>query len=107
LRFGKGFRVTKGNARSQSAQMVIEPGGAEGGPENRHAADQWLYVVSGRGIARVGKRKLPLRAGTLLFIEHGDKHEIRNNGRAPLKTLNFYVPPAYAQSGNELPAAKP
>jgi mannose-6-phosphate isomerase-like protein (cupin superfamily) len=108
LRFGKGFRVIKGNARSQSAQMVIEPGGAEGGPGNRHrGADQWLYVVSGRGVAKIGKRRLPLRAGTLLFIEHGDQHEIRNNGSALLKTLNFYVPPAYTKSGDELPAARP
>jgi mannose-6-phosphate isomerase-like protein (cupin superfamily) len=107
LQFGKGFRVITGNARSQSAQMAIEPGSAEGGPENRHrGADQWLYVVSGSGIAKIGKRRLALRAGTLLFIEHGDKHEIRNTGRALLKTLNFYVPPAYTKSGDELPAAK-
>jgi hypothetical protein len=25
----------------------------------------------------------------------------------PLKTLNFYVPPAYTKSGEELPRAKP
>ena len=108
LRFGKGFNVIFGNARSQAAQMVIEPGKAEGGPRNRHrGADQWLYVVSGQGVAKSGSRRLPLRAGTLLLIEHGDRHEIRNNGRTLLKTLNFYVPPAYTQSGDELPRAKP
>jgi len=32
LRFGKGFKVICGNARSQAAQMVIAPGEAEGGP---------------------------------------------------------------------------
>jgi mannose-6-phosphate isomerase-like protein (cupin superfamily) len=100
--------VILGNARSQAAQMVIPPGDAEGGLGNRHrGADQWLYVVSGRGIAKTGKRKLQLRPGTLLFIQHGDRHEIRNNGRALLKTLNFYVPPAYTRSGDELPRAKP
>jgi mannose-6-phosphate isomerase-like protein (cupin superfamily) len=88
--------------------MVIEPGKAEGGPRNRHrGADQWLYVVSGQGVAKSGERRLPLRAGTLLLIEHGDRHEIRNSGRALLKTLNFYVPPAYTKSGDELPRAKP
>lgn len=108
LRFGKGFKVLCGNARSQAAQMVIAPGEAEGGPRNRHrGADQWLYVVSGRGFAKVGGRRLPLRAGTLLLIEHGDRHEIRNNSRAVLTTLNFYVPPAYRKSGDELPQAKP
>jgi mannose-6-phosphate isomerase-like protein (cupin superfamily) len=43
----------------------------------------------------------------LVFIEHGDRHEVRNNGRVPLRTLNFYVPPAYTPSGNELSGAKP
>jgi mannose-6-phosphate isomerase-like protein (cupin superfamily) len=108
LQFGGGFKVILGNARSQMAQMVIAPGGAEGGPKNRHrGADQWLFVVSGRGVAKVGRRRLPLREGTLLLIAHGDQHEILNNGRAPLKTLNLYVPPAYTQSGDELAVAKP
>ena len=108
LRFGEGFKVIGGNRRSQAAQMVIAPGDAEGGSGNRHrGADQWLYVVSGRGIAKMGGRRLPLRAGTLLFIEHGRQHEIRNNANALLKTLNFYVPPAYTRAGDELPRAKP
>jgi len=38
LSFRKGFRVHRGNRRSEAAEMVIEPGGAEGGPGNRHAA---------------------------------------------------------------------
>ena len=28
-------------------------------------------------------------------------------GERPLKTLNFYVPPAYTADGDELPAGKP
>jgi mannose-6-phosphate isomerase-like protein (cupin superfamily) len=108
LKFGKGFRVALGNLRSQAAQMVIEPGDAEGGPRNRHrGADQWLFVVSGTGVATVKGRRLPLRAGTLLLIEHGDQHEIRNTGRQLLRTLNIYVPPAYKRNGKELPRAKP
>jgi len=95
------------NSRTQAAEMVIEPGGAEGGPTNRHrGADQWLFVVSGVGQARVQGRRLPLRAGVLLLIEHGEQHEIRNTGRAPLKTLNFYSPPAYRPDGEELPRAR-
>src|SRR4051812_30714385 len=94
LRFGKGFNVVFGNKRSQAAQMVIEPGKAEGNPQNRHrGADQWLYVVSGSGVATINGRRYPLRTSTLLLIEHGDRHEIRNNGKQLLKTLNFYVPP--------------
>jgi mannose-6-phosphate isomerase-like protein (cupin superfamily) len=104
----RGFRVLIGNARSQAAAMNLAPGGAEGGPRNRHrGADQWLYVIAGVGTAILGRRRLPLRAGTLLLIEHGQRHEIRNTGRTDLRTLNFYSPPAFRRSGNELPAGKP
>jgi mannose-6-phosphate isomerase-like protein (cupin superfamily) len=70
--------------------MVLAPGDAEGGADNRHrGADQWLYVLSGSGEAIV-----------LLVIERKEKHQIRNSGRGLLRTLNFYVPPAYRRDGN-------
>jgi mannose-6-phosphate isomerase-like protein (cupin superfamily) len=108
LRFARGFRIALGNRRSQAAEMVIPPGEAEGGPRNRHrGADQWLYVVSGTGTARVAGRRMPLRPGTLLLIEHRDEHEVRNTGRGLLQTLNVYVPPAYTRRGDELPRGRP
>jgi mannose-6-phosphate isomerase-like protein (cupin superfamily) len=107
LRFGKGFRVALGNARSQAAEMVIAPGNSEGGANNRHrGADQWLFVMSGRGTARVNGKRYPLSSGSLMLIEHGDRHEIENTGTEQLRTLNFYVPPGYTKSGDELPRAK-
>lgn len=108
LRFGKGFRVALGNKRVQAAEMVIEPGDAEGGPENRHSgADQWLFVLAGTGVAKINGRRHALKTGTLILIEHGEQHEVRNTGRTLLKTINFYNPPAYTKTGNELPRAKP
>lgn len=108
LRFGKGFRVALGNRRCQAAEMVIEPGKAEGGPHNRHrGADQWLFVVAGTGVARIKGKRYSLKQHTLLLIEHGDQHEIRNTGRSLLETLNLYSPPAYTKNGDELPRAKP
>ena len=107
LRFGEGFRVATGNRRSQAAEMVIAPGDCEGGPDNRHrGADQWLFVLSGTGTAVVNGKRCALHTGSLVLIERGDTHEIRNSGRTPLKTLNFYVPPAYSSSGDELPRGR-
>ncbi len=107
LRFGEGFRVVFGNRQAQAAEMTLAPGATEGGPDNRHrGSDQWLFVVSGTGVATVNKKRHPLRAGTLLLIEHGDTHAIRNAGREPLRTLNLYVPPAYTASGQELPRGR-
>lgn len=107
LKFGRGFKVVLSHAHSQAAQMTLDPGDLEGGPDNRHrAADQWLFVVSGRGTALVNRKAYPLKAGSLLLIERGAPHEIRNEGSTSLKTLNIYVPPAYTQDGDELPRGK-
>jgi mannose-6-phosphate isomerase-like protein (cupin superfamily) len=108
LRFGIGFHVSIGNRRSQAAEMVLAPGETEGGSKNHHkGADQWLYVVSGSGLAIVKGKRIKLTEHTLLLIEKGDNHEIRNSGTTPLKTLNFYLPPAYSKSADPLLPAKP
>lgn len=107
LRFGRGFRVALGNACSEAAEMVLKPGASEGDDRNRHrGADQWLFVVDGEGVATINGKRHPLRPNTLMLIERGDRHEIRNTGEALLRTLNFYVPPAYDASGDALPAGK-
>lgn len=90
------FRVVGTTARSQGATMVLRPGASTGGADNVHAgADQWLYVVSGRGRATVGGRDVVIRRGSLLLIEAGEPHEIKNDGAHPLVTINVYAPPVY------------
>jgi len=107
LRFGADFRVAVGNRRSQAAEMVLAPGDSEGGRDNRHrGSDQWLYVVAGSGLAVINGKRHALRARVLVLIEQGDTHEIRNTGRGPLRTLNFYVPPAYTKSGEPSPRGR-
>jgi len=101
LRFGKGFRVAFNVRRAQVAEMVLAPGDSEGSADNRHrGADQWLYVVSGSGVAIVEGARVPLKAGSLLVIERRERHEVRNTGRTLLKTLNFYSPPAFDRNGD-------
>src|SRR5205823_11460342 len=103
----RGFHVVPGNRRSQAATMTLAPGESEGGPDNRHSgSDQWLYVVAGVGIAVVKGRQHALRSDVLILIERGEPHEIRNTGRRPLRTLNFYVPPAYRKDGEPLPRGR-
>ena len=107
LRFGKGFRVAIGNKRSQAAEMVLAPDESEGGNDNHHrGADQWLYVVSGKGVAIVNGKRFSLTPGALVLIERGEDHEIRNTGSTNLRTLNFYIPRAYTKNGETLPAGR-
>ena len=101
LRFGRGFRVAFDVRKAQAAEMVLEPGASEGDANNRHrGADQWLYVVSGSGVAVVEGVRVPLKPGRLLVIERGERHEVRNTGRTVLKTLNFDYPPAFDADGD-------
>jgi mannose-6-phosphate isomerase-like protein (cupin superfamily) len=107
LSFRRGFRLSLANGKAQGAVMVLAPGASEGGPDNFHrGADQWLYVVAGTGAAIINGHRKGLKAGTLLLIEAGDRHEIRNTGRTALKTVNVYVPPAYRDEETELPAGR-
>ena len=84
--------------------MTIRPGAASSDDAtNEHGwADQWLYVVSGTGAARVAGRSVKLHEGSLLLIGKHEPHIIRNTGRTNLITINIYSPPAYRSDGNPL-----
>ena len=88
---------------SQAAMMTLQPGESTSeSADNEHAwAEQWLYVVQGEGEAK-GKKRLALRPGSLLLIEKGEPHLIKNTGTMPLVTLNIYAPPAYDDGGDPL-----
>lgn len=90
------FEVLVGNRGSQAAVMVLEGGASTGGPDNRHkGADQWLYVISGSGEATVAGEKIELSSRTLLLIEAGEAHQIRNTGKEPLRgpSTSTFRPP--------------
>jgi mannose-6-phosphate isomerase-like protein (cupin superfamily) len=90
------FRVLAKTKRSEAAVMELPAEGSTGGADNKHAGeDQWLYVVSGTGMAIVAGKEQTLQTGSLLLIEAGETHEIMNTGANVLRTLNFYAPPAY------------
>jgi mannose-6-phosphate isomerase-like protein (cupin superfamily) len=96
------FRVLTSSDSAQAAVMVLNPGQATGEKQNEHPrAEQWLYVISGGGRARVGRRSVKLKEGSLLLVEQNEEHQVENTGRKkPLVTLNFYVPPAYQRDGD-------
>jgi mannose-6-phosphate isomerase-like protein (cupin superfamily) len=94
------FKVLESTPSAQAATMVLQPGQSTGEPQNEHPhSEQWLFVVSGTGKALVNKRQIDLRPKSLLLISKGEVHQIRNTGRRPLVTLNFYAPPAYSEDG--------
>ena len=98
------FEVLHQTATSQAAMMTLAPGERSNeSSDNEHAwGEQWLYVVSGQGEARSGKRTVTLAVGSLLLVEKGEPHVIENTGKTPLVTLNVYAPPAYDDDGEPL-----
>lgn len=84
--------------------MTLAPGTtSQEASANEHAwAEQWLYVVAGTGSARVGRRTVRLRPGTLLLIGKREPHVIRAGARSRLVTMNVYIPPAYDAAGEPL-----
>jgi mannose-6-phosphate isomerase-like protein (cupin superfamily) len=99
LQFGQGFRVVLGDSRSQAAQMTLAPGQTEGVRMTATRARTSGSTSSAEPARRVW------RASTS-SCARGEAHEIRNTGDEPLKTLNVYVPPAYTDDGDELPAGR-
>ena len=96
------FSVLHSTRDAQAAMMTLRPGQSTSDePENEHPrCEQWLFVLAGTGKAAVGKRRVALKANSLLLIEKGEPHQITNTGKSPLVTVNFYAPPAYTQSGD-------
>jgi mannose-6-phosphate isomerase-like protein (cupin superfamily) len=93
----------------QAAMMTLRPGDAsDEEPNNEHSSsEQWLFVISGSGEAVIGKKRgrlkrVKLGEHSLLVIEKGELHQIKNTGRSNLRTINFYSPPAYDEEGQPL-----
>lgn len=82
--------------------MTLRPGetSSEDSANEHPWAEQWLYVVSGTGTARVSGRTVRLREGSLLWIGKREPHVIKNTGRSDLVTVNVYIPPAYRLDGS-------
>ena len=96
------FSVLHSTADAQAAMMTLRPGQSTSDePVNEHPrCEQWLFVIAGTGKAVVRKRRVALRANSLLLIEKGEPHQVTNTGKSPLVTLNFYAPPAYTSGGD-------
>lgn len=84
--------------------MTLRPGTSSSeDSSNEHAwSEQWLYVVAGRGRARISGRTVQLAPGMLVLIQKREPHLITNTGRTNLVTVNVYVPPAYGADGEPL-----
>jgi mannose-6-phosphate isomerase-like protein (cupin superfamily) len=88
-------RVLWTGEHTQLVIMTIPPDG-EIGEEVHDENDQILSFVSGVGKAVIGGRSKPVKAGDVVIVPAGTKHNFLNDGPNPLVLYTVYGPPDHA-----------
>jgi mannose-6-phosphate isomerase-like protein (cupin superfamily) len=98
---GKMFKPLLDTNSLQAAMMTLRPGQASSDEvmDEHPKAEQWLFVISGSGVALGKRSRIAIREGSLLLIKKNEPHQIKNTGRKALVSINFYAPPAYTSDG--------
>jgi mannose-6-phosphate isomerase-like protein (cupin superfamily) len=65
--------------------VVMVPPGGEIGAETHPDADETLLVLAGAGEAVVDGERTPVRAGSVIYIPRGTRHNMHNPGPATLR----------------------
>jgi mannose-6-phosphate isomerase-like protein (cupin superfamily) len=68
---------------------IVQPSKA---PMHSHPYDEVGYVVEGEGIAHVGGRSKPLRAGSCFHLPPEEIHSIENSGSTVMRILGVFHP---------------
>jgi quercetin dioxygenase-like cupin family protein len=71
--------------------------GAEGG-EHYHKSESFIYVMSGECEIRINGENHHVREGTMVYLEPGDKHYIKNTGSKDMIMLEAFAPQKDAAS---------
>ncbi|HVL66309.1 MAG TPA: cupin domain-containing protein [Vicinamibacterales bacterium] len=73
--------------------------------------DEVIFIQSGRGEATLGPEKVPLEAGSTLYVPQGTWHGGRNTGQDVLRWIAFYSPSGFEgyfrEIGRRWPDAPP
>ena len=80
--------------------MVTEdlPPGAEVQVHLHEREDEIIFIRTGRGIATLGDREVPVGPGATIYVPQGVWHGLRNNGSDTLGMNAIYSPPGFEQA---------
>jgi mannose-6-phosphate isomerase-like protein (cupin superfamily) len=79
---------------SQLVLMAIQAG-EEIGEETHEGVDQVLAFVAGEGEAVIEGERLAVRAGSVVVVPAGTRHNFVATGGSPLKLYTVYTPPEH------------
>ncbi|KAK4163652.1 RmlC-like cupin [Cladorrhinum sp. PSN259] len=87
---GEFRRVLWTGLYGQVVLMAVPVGGDIG--EEIHTVDQILTFTSGKGLAQVGGAEQEVKAGDMVIVPAGTKHQFLNTGPTPLILYTVYSP---------------
>ena len=87
-------RVVYTTYNSQLVYMSIEPG-QEIGMETHYQSDQFFRFEQGRGVVIIGEMEREVKDGDAVVVPAGNRHNVINTGREPLKLYAIYSPPVH------------
>jgi mannose-6-phosphate isomerase-like protein (cupin superfamily) len=73
--------------------MSLEVG--ESIPLEKHNVSQFIKIVFGEAIVKIGKRWYNVAENDMVTIPPNTYHEVRNNGLETLKIYTIYSPPQH------------
>ncbi len=85
-------RVIFTGNNSQLVVMDIKPG-EDVGEETHYHVEQTLFLLSGTGVAVLNGVRQPFKAGDVVVVTPGTKHNFINTGTDSLKIYTMYSPP--------------
>jgi quercetin dioxygenase-like cupin family protein len=74
----------------------MEPGGYS--PLHEHPWEHEVFILDGAGLVSNGEKATGIKAGDVVFVPPGERHQVKNNGK---KTLKFLCLIPYAKEAKE------
>lgn len=75
--------------------LMALPPGCDIGEEVHEDRDQFFRIEEGRGIVRIDDVDNRVEADTAVIVPAGARHNVINDGEAPLKLYTIYGPPEH------------
>ena len=102
-----GERRTFVKASSRTGTQGVEmfrdtmPSGASTGVHVHRQADEFFYVISGKGLALIDGTELPVEADDIVFAPRGHDHRVKSVGPMPLELVFLVDRPGLAADFQE------
>jgi mannose-6-phosphate isomerase-like protein (cupin superfamily) len=78
------------------SHAIIYPGSQT--DYHTHDRPELIYIVNGRGVAVCEGKEIPIEPDVVLWVEKGERHQMKNTGSETLKLATVFIPAYTAES---------